>query len=117
VFTYELVSVQDSAAPSCAQVQSGTVTITINPNPSASIAGTTSICQNGTEPQVTFTGAGGTAPYTFTYNINGGASQSVTTTAGDSATVNAPTTATGVFAYNLVSISDANGCSSTASGA
>ncbi len=116
-FTYVLLGVQDSGTPACGQNQSGSVTITVNPNPTATIAGTASICQGGASPLVTFTGSGGTAPYTFTYNIGGGANQTVTTASGDSVTVAAPTTATGSYPYNLVSVSDANGCSSTASGA
>ena len=37
----------------------------------ATITGGTTVCQNATGVVVTFTGSGGTAPYTFTYTING----------------------------------------------
>ena len=40
---------------------------------SASISGKASVCPNANNPLVTFTGSGGTAPYTFTYKINSGA--------------------------------------------
>jgi hypothetical protein len=53
-------------------------TITVNPSPTATIAGTTSVCQNAASPLITFTGAAGTPPDTFTYQINGGANQNVT---------------------------------------
>ncbi|MEJ7681484.1 MAG: hypothetical protein WKG06_27260 [Segetibacter sp.] len=95
----------------CSQAQSGFAIITVNQTPTATINGTTAVCQNSTSPDITFTGANGTAPYTFTYNINGGTNQTVTTTSGNSVTVSAPTTATGTFAYNLVSVSGAKNCS------
>ncbi|MFV8376648.1 PKD domain-containing protein [Flavobacterium sp. LB1P71] len=77
-------------------------------SPTATISGTTAVCQYATQPQITFTGAGGTGPYVFTYNINGGASLTATTTSGDSVTVSAPTITAGTFIYNLVSVHDAS---------
>ena len=104
-FVYTLVSVSDGN--SCSQAQSGTVTITVQ-EPTASIGGTTGVCQNATSPDVTFTGANGTAPYIFSYDINGGATVTVTTTSVTSTvTVPAPTVITGIFAYNLTAVSDA----------
>nr|WP_315191236.1 PKD domain-containing protein [uncultured Flavobacterium sp.] len=76
--------------------------------PTATISGTTAVCQNATQPQITFTGAGGTGPYVFTYNINGGASLTAITISGDSVTVSAPTITAGTFIYNLVSVHDAS---------
>ena len=87
------------------------VVVTVNPSPTGTIAGTTTVCQNATAPLITFTGANGTAPYTFTYNINGGANLTVTTTSGNSVTVTAPTGTTGIFAYNLISVRDASATS------
>ena len=86
-------------------------TITVNPGPIASITGTTYVCQNGAQPPVTFTGNNGTAPYTFTYRINSGAVQVVTTSSGNSVNINAPTGSIGVFHYILLSVSGASGCS------
>ncbi|MEJ7681485.1 MAG: hypothetical protein WKG06_27265 [Segetibacter sp.] len=103
-FTYSLVSV---AGTLCSQTQTGSATITVNPSPTATISGTTAVCQNSTTPNITFTGANGTAPYTFTYNIDRGANQTVTSTSGNSATVTAPTGTTGTFTYNLASVSGA----------
>src|SRR6185437_14594699 len=98
-FKYTLVSVHDGSSTSCVQAQSGDATITVNPLPTATIGGTASVCQNGTHPNVTFTGANGTAPYTFTYTINGGSNQTVTTASGNSVAVAAPTGTVGTFKY------------------
>jgi hypothetical protein len=114
IFTYAMVSVSD--ANTCSQAQTGNAVITVNPLPTATIGGTTSVCQNAASPNITFTGANGTAPYTFTYTINGGANQTVTTSSGNSVNVAAPTAVAGTFTYALVSVSDANGCSQPQTG-
>ena len=73
--------------------------------PTATISGTTSVCQNGTSPSVTLTGANGTPPYTFTYNINGGANIVVSSVGASSAVNVAASSGTvGTFNYNLVSV-------------
>jgi gliding motility-associated-like protein len=113
-FTYNLVSV--TSAMGCSQNQTGSAVITVNPLPTATIAGTTSVCQNGTAPTITFTGANGTAPYTFTYTINGGVNQTVSSGAGATATVTAPTATSGTFTYNLISVTSAMGCSQNQTG-
>lgn len=75
--------------------------------PTATISGTTTVCQNAAQPQITFTGSGGTAPYTFTYKINGGANLIVKTSGtNDTVTVNVPTNVAGIFTYNLQSVED-----------
>ncbi|MCG9793391.1 PKD domain-containing protein [Flavobacterium algicola] len=75
--------------------------------PTATISGTTTVCQNDSRPQITFTGSGGTAPYTFTYTVTGiTGNQTITTTSGSSKTIPVPTTAAGVFTYNLISVHD-----------
>jgi hypothetical protein len=89
--------------------KSDTITqnVTINPLPSASIAGTITTCINSPQPTITFTGSGATAPYTFTYNINGGATQTISTTGtSNSVTLQAPTNVLGVFAYNLINVAE-----------
>lgn len=117
-FVYNLESVKDASPATCSQNQSGSVTVIVNPLPTANLLGTISVCQNAAPADVTFVGASGTAPYTFTYNINGGANQTVTTTVGNSATVQAPTGTVGTFVYNLVSVQDASSttCSQSQSG-
>lgn len=87
----------------------------ILPPPDANISGSTTVCRNDIEPQITFTGSGGTAPYTFTYTINGGANQTIVST-GDEATVNVNTVVAGTFTYQLVSVLDNANDTSTANG-
>ncbi|WP_439554335.1 PKD domain-containing protein [Flavobacterium macrobrachii] len=84
--------------------------------PAATITGGTTVCQNAASPLITFTGSGGTAPYTFTYRINGGADINVTTTSGNSVTVNAPTNALGTFIYTLLSVEDNTGTTQNQTG-
>lgn len=113
-FDYDLVSVQDASSTACSQTQTGTATIVVNLLPTATIMGTTSVCLGGANPTVTLTGSNGTAPYTFTYNLNGGANQTITSV-GNTATISVPTIIAGVFNFNLVSIQDgsASGCTQT----
>ncbi len=117
-FNYNLVSVQNSGPVTCIQGQTGTVTVVVNPLPTAAVSGAITVCKNAPAPNVTFTGAAGTAPYTFTYNINGGPSLNVTTVAGNSVTVAVPTGTAGSFTYNLVSVQDASAtlCSQSQTG-
>ena len=115
-FVYNLTSVQASGALNCANAVVGAfVTVVINPVPTATITGSTTVCQNTGAQNITFTGVGGTAPYTFAYNINGGATQTVTTTSGSSVTVAALSTLVGSFTYSLLSVTDATStlCSQT----
>lgn len=92
----------------------------VNPIPTASISGTNSVCKDAPVPMVTFTGANGTAPYTFTYKINGGSDLTVSTASAldNSVDVAAPTNVSGTFTYSLVSVVDASStlCVGSASG-
>ncbi len=92
--------------------------LTVNSLPTASIAGTVSVCQNSASPNITFTGANGTIPYTFTYKINSGSNQTVSTTSGSSVTIAQPTSTVGTFLYTLVSVKDASSttCSNNQTG-
>ncbi len=118
VFTYNLISVQDASSVACIQNQAGSATITVNQLPTATISGTTSVCLNATAPNITFTGANGTAPFTFTYTINGGGNLTVITTSGNSVTIAVPTTVAGTYTYSLVSVleSGSTTCSQSQSG-
>ncbi|GAP69379.1 protein containing PKD repeat [Bacteroidales bacterium 6E] len=82
--------------------------VTVNPLPTATISGNATVCAGTTNPVITFTGAGGTAPYTFTYKVNGGANQTITTTSGNSVTLPQSTASAGTFTYTLVSVKDAS---------
>ena len=92
-----------------------TVVISVNALPTATVTGTTSVCQDGTAPTVTFTATTGTAPFTFTYTLNGGTPETITAVVGNSVTLAAPTGTVGVFTYQLVSVSGAN-CSQNQAG-
>ena len=118
VFIYNLLSVQDASSTTCSQPQSGSATITVNPLPTATIGGTTAVCRDAALPDITFIGAAGTAPYTFTYTLNGGPNQIVSSTGGDTAIVSAPTSADGTFVYTLISVMDSTitTCSQAQSG-
>ncbi|MCF6130239.1 T9SS type A sorting domain-containing protein [Flavobacterium sp. AS60] len=84
-------------------------TITVNPLPTATIAGTTQVCQNDASPSITFTGAVGLAPYTFTYKLNGGLNQTIVSSgSGATATIAVPTGTAGTFEYTLVSVQDSS---------
>jgi len=74
----------------------------------ATVSVAASACQNATGINATFTGSGGTAPYTFTYTLNGGSNQTVTTTSGSSVTVSVSTASAGNQVFALVDVSDAN---------
>lgn len=102
--TYTVFASNVGAGCSNTATMTGSATVTVNPLPTATISGTATVCQNATAPDITFTGANGTAPYTFTYTINGGSNQTVTTVVGNSVTVSVPTGTSGTFSYNLVSI-------------
>ncbi|MCZ2443511.1 MAG: hypothetical protein LC101_07025 [Flavobacteriales bacterium] len=87
-----------------------TISIVVNPLPTATISGSTSVCIFAGQPEVTFMGSNGTAPYTFYYRINGGSLLSGTST-GSILTVSAPTNTSGTFIYTLESVTDASSTS------
>jgi gliding motility-associated-like protein len=95
---------------------SNVVTLSVNPLPTATISGGTSVCKGATGPVITFQGANGTSPYTFVYKINNGASANVITNIGNSTTLITPSTTLGVFTYDLISVSDAASCTQTITG-
>jgi gliding motility-associated-like protein len=115
--TYDLVSVSSTGTAPCSQSQTGSVLVTVEALPTATISGTTTVCLNAACTNVTFTGADGIAPYTFTYTIDGGSAQTITST-GNTATVCVPTSAAGVFIYELVTVSGAGvaSCTQTVTG-
>ncbi|MEO7983246.1 MAG: PKD domain-containing protein, partial [Bacteroidota bacterium] len=113
VYTYSLVSVQDASAASCSQPQTGSAVVTVKQLPAANISGNIAVCQNAPSPLISFSGSSGSAPFTFTYTINGGSSQTIITTSGNSITVPASTAVAGIFSYALVNVQEgsAQGCS------
>ncbi|MES2398178.1 MAG: PKD domain-containing protein, partial [Bacteroidota bacterium] len=103
-FTYALVSMIDASSSICSQVQTGSAIVTVNPLPTATITGDTGVCKNSVEPTITFTGTNGISPYTFTYTVNNGANQTISTTNGNSITLSVPTGIVGTFTYDLISV-------------
>ncbi|MEN9302905.1 MAG: hypothetical protein RL264_1334, partial [Bacteroidota bacterium] len=96
-----------TGAPGCAQ--NASMAIQTTTLPTATISGTTNVCQNSSQPNVTFTGATGattTPPYTFTYTINGGSSQTITTSSTNSSvTLPVSTSTPGNYTYTLTNVS------------
>ncbi|WP_028664186.1 T9SS type A sorting domain-containing protein [Runella zeae] len=112
IFTYSI-----PLTGGCGNVNA-TGMITVNPLPTATISGGGTVCQNATSRSITFTGAAGTAPYTFTYKVNNGTDQTVTTTNGNSVDVNQSTNNRGGYIYTVVSVKDGSltQCSQTQGG-
>ncbi|MFP4489024.1 MAG: gliding motility-associated C-terminal domain-containing protein [Bacteroidales bacterium] len=110
-FIYELQSVKDSSPAECEQAQSGTATVSVNPLPQATISGTASICQFSGSADITFTGSGGTAPYTFSYTVNSGPVRTVTTDSGNSVDIPVASDNTGSYTYTLLSVTDGSSTS------
>jgi hypothetical protein len=79
--------------------------ITIS-NPTASISGSVNVCINAIEPAITFTGANGVLPYTFTYTLNGVTNTATTPIGNSSVSIPQPTSSAGTFIYVLTGIKD-----------
>ena len=83
--------------------------VTVNPQPSANISNGGNMCDGGTRPlTVSFIG---TAPYIFTYAINGVATGPISTS-DNPYIINATLAGT----YTIVNITDATGCTATGTG-
>lgn len=78
---------------------------------SATISGDATVCRNDEpRPQITFTGANGILPYTFTYTINNGPNLTVASSGTDDfAVVDRNTNVAGDFVYEIVSVTDSTG--------
>ncbi|MFT3911051.1 MAG: proprotein convertase P-domain-containing protein [Ferruginibacter sp.] len=92
----------------------GTATVTVNPRPTAVISGSGAYCQGTsttTNLTVNFTG---TAPWNYTYTVDGGSPVSGTTSSNPLTITVTPSNAAGhVFTYAISALSDAN-CTSIA---
>jgi gliding motility-associated-like protein len=118
-YVYTLLSVSDATATACSNAQSGTATVKVNPLPTAAISGNTEACIGSPSSTITFTGQDGTAPYQFTYQLNGGAAQTISSDINGVATISQSNAAAGSYIYTLISVSDASttACSNAQSGA
>ena len=107
-----------SATPNCSSVFSQNVTLNVNPTPTAIISGDNSVCQNtAPEPNITFTNPMA-LPVTVTYNIDGGANQTIDIGANSTSTETVSTVSVDTYVYNLVSVQYKTGpaCINTISG-
>jgi gliding motility-associated-like protein len=84
--------------------------ITINGLPDASISGTITICPEDVLPNITINLNAGLAPWDITYNYNGAPVSVV------SAAPIFTITGAAIGSYDLVSVTDANGCTNTLAG-
>jgi len=111
-FIYHLTQIQDNTT-GCKRQLDIKDTITIFPLPVAHVSPDIQVCQfDSISPEVHFWGTNGTNPYTFSYQINGADSQTISS-AQDSVTISIPTDVSGVFTYTLLQVSDSNGCKKT----
>ncbi|MCL9769294.1 T9SS type B sorting domain-containing protein [Flavobacterium sp. HXWNR69] len=106
---YQLISVVTTATPACSQNLTANATVVVTSLPTASISGTISICSGGN----TIISFSGTPNAVVTYNIDGGANQTITLNAAGVASITTPNL-TANSTYQLVSVNGA--CSNTASG-
>ena len=107
-YRFELRAVED--ARGCRQNQTGSVTFGIRATPDASIDGSTTLCKDATAPNLIFTGSRGTNPYQFTYRLNGGAIQTMSSDIGkDTAGLRQPTQVPGIYVYELLQVAYTNG--------
>jgi len=111
--TYTLTGVQSGVAPFCNSPASGSAVITVAPQLTAAISGSTTVC-SGQTATIQFTG---TANAIVTYQVNGGASQNITLTGAGTASLTTPAL-TVQLTYTLVSVAvtGANPCSTPVSG-
>ncbi|WP_161971248.1 hypothetical protein [Edaphocola flava] len=94
--------------------ESNSVKVTIMATPVVTITGGTSVCQNATAPNLTFTNPQTTA-ITVIYKINGGTNQTVNIPASSSTNVSVATGTAGTFSYvaNSVAYQTAPNCTNT----
>ncbi len=92
--------------------------VVINPQPAtptAEISEPITVCKGASNPSITFTGVGGTPPYTFSFGFNDSGPFNVTTSGENSSVdIDVPLeTADLLYDYRIWSVTDANGCSRT----
>ncbi|MBE0390362.1 T9SS sorting signal type C domain-containing protein [Flavobacterium sp. PL002] len=101
--TYTLLSIANATCTRTSGFGSAGANLIVRALPTATISGTTTVCQGASSPNITFTNPQ-TAVITVTYNINGGTSATVDVTPSLSTIVTAPTTASGTYTYNLTKV-------------
>ena len=106
---YSIGTMSDANCTSQASDLTGSATVSVNPLPTGTISGTTAVCQNSTDPTITFTGSLGSGSYTFAYTLTDGTNLSTGTVTGSpSGTLLAPTSTGGTYTYTLTGVTDNN---------
>ncbi len=115
VFEVGTTTVTYNAADSFGNTMVCTYNVIVTNDLQGHIAGSSTVAQNtNTTSTISFTATGGKAPYTFQYTVNGGSVQTVATTGlNNIVTVPQSNAILGEFIYDLVSVTDANGCTGT----
>jgi hypothetical protein len=114
IFNVGATTVTYTATDAAGNTSTCIFTVTVVNTLAGNISGTTTVAQNQPPANITFSGNGGTVPYTFTYNVNGGANQTITTSGANTITTVPQSSAVlGQFIYKLVSVTDAYGCLGT----
>lgn len=105
-YPIELLSVMDSSPTMCISNISSSAIVDVRPNPLASIASGTIVCQNDPEPTVVFTGSNATPGYTFTYAVN--SMVSTISSTGNSTQITIPTTVADTFHVQLTNVTESS---------
>ena len=111
VISVTLTSLESCASPSVAN--SNQITTIVNSLPSAFISSGYSVCQNSSTTPLTVSGTNGLAPYSFTYNLNNGQTQSLTS---QSNLINPSSSTAGTYTYKVLTVTDANNCLASVNG-
>ena len=86
------------------------IEVIVYPPIHASIIGDTTLCKYGSPSRIYFRGYDGIPPYTFTYKVNNGPAQTITTIIGDTISIPIESTELDNLTYSLINVSDERGC-------
>ena len=101
---YQIIALHDSYCIADPVDLTSSAIVIVNPLPTAIVSGDADVCQNSTPlPIVTFTGDDISSPYTFTYSVDGGNEQTITSP-NNLGTINASTSIPGAFTYSLLKV-------------
>ena len=105
---YNLISATSPILGSCVTTYTNSILITVNPNPTATLAGNSSICY-GSSTILTFTG---TPNSIVTYSIDNGANNNITLNGSGTAQLSTPNLFTSTV-YNLLSVTSTGAAACT----
>jgi hypothetical protein len=100
---YTITSISNATCTRTSGFGNAGANLIVRSLPTATITGTTSVCQGSSSPNITFTNPQ-SATIIVTYNINGGSSITAEVASGGNTTVAAVTTSAGTFTYNLTKV-------------